>query len=201
VVPPFHDHPAYLDLRAELARPWLRDPEPDRVVLSFHGLPERQVRKSDASGRHCLVRPDCCAELSAANRSCYRAHCLATARALAARLGLDPARTRVGFQSRLGRMPWLRPYLEEILAEEPGRGARDALIVPSFVADCLETLEELALRGAESWRRHGGRTLRVVPAPNADDRFVAALAAIAVEGSSFLAAAARPAEAGARSAP
>ena len=189
VIPPFYDHPAYLDARAALLSPQLTphlEPVPERVYFSFHGLPERQVRRG---GEGCLERADCCAAIAAANRSCYRAHCFATARSLAERLGLAPDRYAVGFQSRLGREPWIRPYFDELLAEEARRGVRDALLVPSFVNDCLETLEELGIRAVESWREHGGRSLRVAPAPNADDRFVAALAEIAADGSSFVASA------------
>lgn len=187
VIPPFFDHPAYLDARAESIRPHLAAGAPERVFLTFHGLPERHVLRGDASGVHCLRRADCCAGLGAVNRSCYRAQCHATARALVERLGLPAERTIVCFQSRLGRQPWLRPHTDEVLAEEARRGARHALVVPSFVADCLETLEELGLRGLETWRAHGGESLRVVPALNADERFVEALARIARDGSSWIA--------------
>jgi protoporphyrin/coproporphyrin ferrochelatase len=190
VVPPFYDHPAYVDARAASLRPWLAERMPERVFMTFHGVPERQLRRGDrggAEGPHCLARADCCARIGAVNRDCYRAQCLATARSLAGRLGLDDERVVVCFQSRLGRTPWLRPYTDEALATEARRGVRDALIVPSFVADCLETLEELAMRGVETWRAHGGESLRVAPALNADDRFVEAVIAIASERSGLLA--------------
>jgi len=189
VVPPFYDHPAYLDARAEGIRPWLAARPPERVYMSFHGLPERQLRRGDLGGGHCLVRADCCVEIGAANHACYRAQCFATARRLRERLGLASEKVIVCFQSRLGRTPWLRPYTDELLVEEACRGVRDAIVVPAFVADCLETLEELGMRGVEAWRAHGGDSLRVVPALNADDRFVEALVAIATAGSSFVAAA------------
>jgi protoporphyrin/coproporphyrin ferrochelatase len=195
VVPPFYDHPAYLDARAAQLRPLLAEHTPERVLISFHGLPERQVRRSDPlrdEGGHCLVRAGCCDEIGAANRWCYRAQCCAHARGLAARLGIPDERWSVCFQSRLGSAAWLRPSTDELLAAEPGRGVREALVVPGFVADCLETLEELGLRGAERWREHGGESLRVAPAPNADDRFVDALLTIVGESSSFVAAAADP---------
>jgi ferrochelatase len=178
IVSPFYAHPAYVEARAELARPFLT-PMPERVFFSFHGLPERQIRKGDPSGGHCLVRPDCCAEPGPANRSCYRAQCLAAARLLAERLGVPEERRIVCFQSRLGRSPWLTPNTEEVLAAEARNGVRGAVIIPAFVTDCLETLEELAIRGVETWRRNGGETLRVVPALNAGDRFAEAVAEIA----------------------
>jgi protoporphyrin/coproporphyrin ferrochelatase len=191
VIPPFFAHPAYLDARAASVRPHLAEVDPERVYLTFHGIPERQLRRGDRGGPggHCLVRADCCAEIGAVNRDCYRAHCFAVARALRERLALPEEKVAVSFQSRLGRTPWLRPYTDELLAAEARRGVRRAVVVPSFVADCLETLEELGLRGAETWRAHGGESLRVVPALNADDRFVDALVTIASEGSSFVAAA------------
>lgn len=178
IIPPFYDHPAYVAARAELARPFL-DPMPERVFFSFHGLPERQIRKSDPSGGHCLVRPDCCAAVGPANRYCYRAQCHAAARLLAERLGVPEERRIVCFQSRLGRSPWLSPMTDEVLAAEARRGVRRAVIIPAFVTDCLETLEELAIRGVEIWRQNGGETLQVVPALNASDRFAEAVAEIA----------------------
>jgi ferrochelatase len=194
VIPPFYDHPAYLDARADSIRPFLASPEPELILFSFHGLPERHLRRSDSSpapGGHCLSRADCCDRIDSSNRFCYRAQCHATARSLAARLGLPSEKMVVCFQSRLGRTPWLRPYTDEVLAEHARRGVRHAVLVPSFVADCLETLEELGLRGSEIWRDHGGETLRLVPALNASDRFVEALIRIAGDGSILLA---RPAE-------
>jgi ferrochelatase len=189
VIPPFYDHPAYLAARAELARPFLEPapgPAPERVFLSFHGLPERQIRKSDPSGSHCLVRADCCAAVGPANRHCYRAQCHASARLLAERLGVPEEAAIVCFQSRLGRSPWLSPATDEVLAAEARRGVRHAVIIPAFVADCLETLEELAIRGAEIWRQNGGETLQVVPALNAGDRFADAVVEIATQGSTWL---------------
>lgn len=178
IVPPFYDHPAYIEARAGLARPFL-DPMPERVFFSFHGLPERQIRKGDPSGSHCLVRADCCATVGPANRYCYRAQCHAAARLLAERLGVPEERRIVCFQSRLGRAPWLSPNTEEVLAAEARRGVRRAVVIPAFVTDCLETLEELAIRGVEVWRENGGTSLRVVPALNAEDRFAEAVVEIA----------------------
>lgn len=191
IVPPFYDHPAYLEARAEVARPFL-EPMPERVFMSFHGLPERQIKKSDRSGSHCLARPDCCAEIAMVNRYCYRAQCHAAARLLAERLGVPEERVVVCFQSRLGRSPWLRPATDEVLAAEARRGVRHAVIVPAFVADCLETLEELGIRGIEIWRANGGEMLTVVPAVNAGDRFAEAVIEIAGDASTWLRAAAGP---------
>jgi ferrochelatase len=187
IVPAFYDHPAFLDACAAVARPHLEELRPERVFFSFHGLPERQVRKGDDTGSHCLERDDCCARIGTANRNCYRAQCCSTARLLAERLGVPEERRIVCFQSRLLRDPWIRPYTDELLAAEARAGGRKALILsPAFVADCLETLEELAIRGVQTWKRNGGETLRVVPCLNADDRWVEALLTIARETTSWL---------------
>jgi protoporphyrin/coproporphyrin ferrochelatase len=179
VVPPFYDHPAFLDAFARVARPVLDEANPDLVLMSFHGLPERQVKKSDATGRHCLASASCCDALVDSNRMCYRAHCFATARGLAERLGLA-GRYEVAFQSRLGRTPWIRPFTDVRVRELAAKGTRRlAVLCPSFVADCLETLEEVGLRLREDFLAHGGEELRLVPSLNATDAWVEAVVELA----------------------
>lgn len=176
VVPPFYDHPAFLHASAEVAGPVLKRVEPERVFFSFHGLPERHVLKGDESNGHCLRSTDCCSDIVEANRHCYRAQCLATARLLAERLGVPAERRIVCFQSRLGREPWIKPYTDEVLAAEARRGCRRAVILsPAFVADCLETVEELGMRGVALWKQNGGNVLEVAPCLNADEGWVEAL--------------------------
>jgi ferrochelatase len=177
VVPPFWADEGFVAAWAAVGRPHLDDFAPDRVLFSFHGLPERQVLKSDETGRHCLQSADCCAAVGPHNRSCYRAQCLATARALAAALGLPAERWSVTFQSRLGRTPWLRPYTDEVVRETARAGTRRLLVfTPAFTADCLETLEEIGLRAAETFRAAGGEELRLVPCLNAHPTWVEAAA-------------------------
>jgi ferrochelatase len=176
-LPPFYDDPGFLRTLAEVARPHLHRFRPNHVLLSFHGLPERHVRKSDRTGTHCLVRGSCCDAIGAANRDCYRAHCFATARGLAARLGLPAGGWSVAFQSRLGRTPWLRPYTDERLPELARGGVRRlAVATPSFLTDCLETLEEIGIRGRAQWRECGGEELLLVPCPNAHPLWVETVA-------------------------
>ena len=195
VVPPFYDHPAFIEQSAALVRPYLERSRFDRVFFSFHGLPERHVRKSDRTGSHCLAREDCCAEIVEANRDCYRAQCYATARLLGDRLGIPPELRVVCFQSRLGRDPWIQPYTDELLASEPRQGHKNALILsPAFVADCLETLEELGMRAVETWKENGGERLELVPCLNSGDGWADAVVEIARAGSRWpgTAAAERP---------
>ncbi len=174
---PFYAHPGFIDARAAVTAPALDAFRPDHVLLSYHGLPERQIRKSDPSGRHCLTTSECCASVGSVNASCYRAQCFATSRALAAALALSPDAYSVSFQSRLGRTPWIKPYTDLVLPELAARGIRRlAVACPSFVADCLETLEEIGIRARAQWHELGGEELLLVPCLNAHAVWVENLA-------------------------
>jgi protoporphyrin/coproporphyrin ferrochelatase len=187
VVPPFYDHKAFIDACVRVAAPVYREAAWEKVVFSFHGLPERHCVKSDETGAHCLKSPGCCDRIVEANRNCYRAQCYATARALAAGLGVPEDRRIVCFQSRLGRSPWIRPYTDEVVIDLARSGVKRALILSSaFVADCLETIEELGIRAADSFKAHGGETLRLVPSLNADESWADGVVALARESSAWL---------------
>jgi protoporphyrin/coproporphyrin ferrochelatase len=173
----FYDDPGFIDAFAEVARRHLDPFRPDFVLFSYHGLPERHVHKSDPSGRHCLQSPTCCDRIVPENRYCYRAHCFATTRALAAKLGLSADGHSVSFQSRLGRTPWIHPYTDLVLPELARAGKkRLAVMSPAFVADCLETVEEIGIRAKEQWRSVGGEDLLLVPSLNAEPGWVDAVA-------------------------
>lgn len=166
VAKPFFAHPAFLRAFEEVARPVLARGAPEHVLFSFHGLPERFLAKASPSAG-CLERPDCCAAVGPLNGHCYRAQCFATARELASRLGLRQQDFSVSFQSRLGRARWIQPYTHERLRDLARGGAkRVAVVCPAFVADCLETLEEIALRGREEFLAEGGEALELVPSLN-----------------------------------
>lgn len=182
ILPPFYDHAGFLDAFADVARQALADMNPDHYILSFHGLPERHVKKSDESGgRHCLLSDTCCDSIVSANRNCYRAQCYSTARGIATRLGLGTDEYTVTFQSRLGRQPWIRPYTDLVITDLADQGIRRlAVLSPAFVADCLETLEEIAIRGAADFRTHGGEELRLVPSLNSTKPWVDAVVGMAV---------------------
>ena len=181
-VPPYFDHPAFLDAVAAVARPVLDEMKPDKVVLSFHGIPNRHCTKTDESGgQHCLKRPDCCETIVDANRFCYRAQCVHTAKGIASRLGLGPDRHEVTFQSRLTKN-WITPFTDERIKELPQEGVRRvAVLCPAFVADCLETIEEIGMRAAEDFEAAGGEELRLVPCVNADPSWVRGVATLVRE--------------------
>jgi protoporphyrin/coproporphyrin ferrochelatase len=180
VVAPFYDHPGFIGAFAAVGAPILAAEKPDHVLFSFHGLPERQIRKADDTGAHCLASDPCCDSIGQANRNCYRAQCFATARALAAALRLDSTRWSVSFQSRLGRTPWIRPYTDIVLPELAAAGKKKVVVFcPAFVADCLETLEEIGIRAKADFAAVGGESLTLVPSLNSTDAWTDAVVDLA----------------------
>jgi len=148
-------------------------------LLSFHGLPERHIRKGDPSGKHCLAKAGCCDSISEVNKHCYRAQCFATKRQLVKKLGLREGKSSMSFQSRLGRDPWLEPATDQHIVELARTGVRRlAVVCPGFVADCLETLEEIGLRAKESFLEAGGKDFRLVSCLNDHPAWLDALAAM-----------------------
>ncbi|MEM9743626.1 MAG: ferrochelatase [Pseudomonadota bacterium] len=176
VVPPFFAHADYISALAATVRPYLEHSY-DHLLLSYHGLPERHLTKADPTGNHCLQSGDCCEQASRAHATCYRHQVFETSRGLRQALGLSRDQVTTSFQSRLGRLPWLTPYTDAVLKELPGRGVRKLLVAcPAFVADNLETLEEIGIQGEETFIEAGGDSLELVPCLNADPRWVATLA-------------------------
>ncbi len=167
-LPLFYDHPKFIKSFADVARENIDVEGFDHFLFSFHGLPERHIIKSDLShGKYCLAEKDCCTRISATNSFCYRAHCFATAKLISQELGLSNTRYTVSFQSRLGRDPWLKPYTDVLLKTLPKKGIkRLAIFSPAFVADCLETIEELGIRGAKDFSAAGGEKCVLVPSLN-----------------------------------
>ncbi len=173
----FYEDPGFIRAVTDVARPELGAFDPDHVILSYHGLPEKQIEKSDLTARWCLQRDDCCDQMVDANRFCYRAQCFATTRAIAAELEMVDGSYSTTFQSRLAGQKWIEPYTDVELAELYKSGVRRlAVLTPSFTADCLETLEEIGIRLRAQWEELGGEDLLVVPCVNAEPTWVAAVA-------------------------
>jgi ferrochelatase len=176
---PFYNDPGFLDAWAVVAKPVIESFRPDLVLMSYHGLPERHVKKSDPTGQHCLKRADCCDAPVAANCNCYRAQCLWTSKSLAGRCGLVENQYKVSFQSRLGRDPWLKPPTDVVIPGLPKQGVkRLAVLCPSFTADCLETLEEIAIRAKSDFLMAGGEAFQFIPCLNSHTEWVKALTAL-----------------------
>jgi ferrochelatase len=176
LLPPFYDQPEYLDALVQSVKPHLQQGF-DHLLLSFHGLPERHLHKTDPTGKHCLQGSDCCRlappEVLA---TCYRAQCLRSAERFAERLGLAQGQWSVSFQSRLGRAKWIEPYTEARLDELAAQGVKKLLVMcPAFVADCIETLEEIGMRGREQFIEAGGEDLVLIPCLNDHPQWADAL--------------------------
>lgn len=172
----FYDEPGFIESFVRVGEGVVARARPDHVLFSYHGLPERHVRKSDETGAHCLASATCCDVIVPANRNCYRAQCYATTRAIVAAMKLTVPHS-VSFQSRLGRTPWIRPYTDIVLPELLKKGVRRVVVLcPAFVADCLETLEEIGIRAQRDFVEAGGESLTLVPSLNADPGWVDAVA-------------------------
>jgi len=162
VVPPYYAHTAYIEALAQSVReamaPLPRPPE--KIIVSFHGLPQRFVDRGDP----------------------YASHCEATARSLAARAGWENGTYLMSYQSRSGREPWLLPYTDETLVGLARTGVRHVMVIcPGFVADCLETVDEIGHVGLEQFRAAGGETLQLVGGLNDRPPWIAAMTEIALE--------------------
>ncbi len=175
VLPPFYQEPDYLQALVASAEKDLRK-EYDHLLISFHGLPERHLKLSDPSKAHCLIQENCCSTPHPAHEFCYRSQVLRTAEEFAQLAGIPKERYSVSFQSRLARDIWLRPYTDHVLAQLPSQGIKRLLIMaPAFVSDCLETLEELGIRGRETFLDAGGKEYTLIPCLNDHPQWIETL--------------------------
>jgi ferrochelatase len=162
VVPPYYAHTAYIEALAQSVREAMTPlpRPPDKILISFHGIPQRYVDRGDP----------------------YASHCEATARSLAARAGWENGTYLMSYQSRAGREPWLLPYTDETLVGLARTGVRHVMVIcPGFVADCLETIDEIGHVGLTQFRAAGGETLQLVEGLNDRPRWIAAMTEIALE--------------------
>ena len=176
IIKPYYDDADYLDALAESIKPYLTQ-EFDHIIFSYHGVPERHIFKGDITKQHCLKVADCCHVDSPAHSQCYRHQCLTTTRLVAEKLNLPKEKYSYSFQSRLGRDEWLKPYTAKLLEEMPKEGIKKLLIVcPAFISDCLETLEEIAVEGKETFMEAGGESYTTIPCLNVNPLWVATIA-------------------------
>lgn len=168
----FYQHPAYIKTHSELIKLHLASDH--HLLFSYHGIPERQIKKSGCV----TVCSDICTNSS--NSRCYKAQCYTTAKKIAQTLNLSSDQFSISFQSRLGKTPWIRPYTEDMLQKLAQQGIKKLSITcPSFVADCLETLEEIGLRAKAQWRLLGGEQFNIIPSLNSHPSWVKAIKSIA----------------------
>ncbi|KTD21478.1 ferrochelatase [Legionella israelensis] len=161
IIRDFYQHPAFIKAQAELIAPFFT--KQDHLLFSYHGLPERQLLKKACP---VLCQREC-RPMMLDNQACYRAQCYQTSRLLAQQLNLTETQFSTSFQSRLGKTPWIKPYTDEMLPLLISKGIKRLVVAcPSFMADCLETLEEIGIRAREQWLAAGGEELKLVTCLN-----------------------------------
>ncbi len=171
----YYDNESMIDIFADNARQFDLD-QYDHIIFSYHGLPQRQLRKAD-EGNHCLQNENCCQQIGKANQFCYSAQCHGTTRAIASQLGLSPDQYTTSFQSRLGPEAWAKPYTSVVLEERAEKGAKRILVFsPAFVSDCLETIVEIGTEYQEEFEEMGGEKVDLVPSQNDDPRWIKTVA-------------------------
>lgn len=176
VIPPYFEDRDYIHAMSENIKPYLQQ-EHDHILFSFHGIPQRHVSQRDPEGAHDFESTEHCCRTPEAQATCYRHQCLRTMHLVAEELGIPKDRYSFSFQSRLGREPWLKPYTDFRLTEMPAEGKKKLLVLcPAFVSDCLETLEEIEIRGEEIFKEAGGESYRMIPCMNVHPEWVRTIA-------------------------
>lgn len=176
-LPAFYNNADYIKILSESIANALESFEYDHLLFSYHGLPERHIRKSDPTRFHCKIDGQCCTTNTVAHHTCYRHQCYETTRRVRASLNLPEDRVSTSFQSRLAGDPWLKPYTDyefERFAREGKK--RLAIVTPAFVSDCLETLEEIAMEGKKQFLQAGGKAYKHIPCLNDSEAWVQLMA-------------------------
>lgn len=172
----YFDNPLFISAFAEIGKKYLNDSVYDHVLFSYHGLPERQIKKGDCTDT-CLKKDNCCGTIHEMNYYCYRAQCFETTRLIAKELNINEENYTVCFQSRLGKDPWIQPYADSVIKNLAKQGKKRVLtFVPSFVADCLETIEEVGQEYKELFEEHGGEHWQMVESLNLSSTWVKCIA-------------------------
>ncbi len=176
MVPAFYNQPDYIEVLSESIQTSLEALKPEHLLFSYHGVPERHIKKSDITKSHCTIDGSCCNTPSAAHEFCYRHQCYETTKNVAAKLNLAEGSYSTSFQSRLGSDPWLQPYTDKTIDNFAINGLKKlAVVTPAFVTDCLETLEEIGMEAKHSFMENGGEDFNMIPCLNEDDNWVKTL--------------------------
>jgi ferrochelatase len=169
----FYNKPDYIEVLSNSIEKHLDVKNYDHLLFSYHGVPERHIKKRDITKSHCKIDGSCCATPSKAHEFCYRHQCLEVTRLVAEHLQLKENTYSSSFQSRLGFDPWLQPYTDRTIERLGKEGIKNmAIVTPAFVSDCLETLEEIAMEGQEIFHEVGGNQFITIPCLNDDQEFV-----------------------------
>lgn len=173
-LPAFYGNTDYIRVLSESIAAGLKDFDYDHILFSYHGIPERHIRKSDPTKFHCRIDGQCCQTNSVAHHTCYRHQCYEMTKKVKQYLDLPDDKVSISFQSRLPNDPWLKPYTDYEFERFPKEGKKKlAVITPAFVADCLETLEEIAMEGKHQFLEAGGESYKHIPCLNDNREWVA----------------------------
>ena len=176
-LPAFYNDDEYISVLSNSIKKHLKGKTYEHLLFSYHGVPERHIRKSDVTKSHCKIDGSCCKTPSKAHEFCYRHQCYEVTRLVGENLKLTEGTFSTSFQSRLGFDPWLQPYTDRTIERLGKQGIKNmAIVTPAFVSDCLETLEEIAMEGEEIFHEVGGKDFTTIPCLNDDAQWVALLA-------------------------
>jgi len=176
-VPAFYNKPDYIKNLADSIKKHLDTFQYDHLLFSYHGIPERHIRKTDITKSHCRIDGNCCQTKSEAHQFCYRHQCYETTRQVVELLGIPKEKYSQTFQSRLAGDKWLEPYTDVEINKMPAKGIKNlAVVTPAFVADCLETLEEIAMEANHQFKENGGENFLAIPCLNDGDQWCATVA-------------------------
>jgi ferrochelatase len=172
-VPAFYNKSDYIEVLSNSIKKNLAGKNYEHLLFSYHGIPERHIKKRDITKSHCKIDGSCCVTPSKAHEFCYKHQCLEVTRLVAEKLQLKVDAFSTSFQSRLGFDPWLLPYTDRTIERLGKKGIKNmAIVTPAFVSDCLETLEEIAMEGQEIFNKMGGHEFSTVPCLNDDAEWV-----------------------------
>ena len=163
---PFFDNEEYINAMVNSIKPFVENQSFDKIIFSYHGIPKRQAKKTDETGEHCFSVSNCCEIENEGSKDCYRSHTRIASDLTAKKLGLNDDQWEIAYQSRIGP-GWLTPFTDKRLAKLPEEGKDNiAILCPSFISDCLETLEEIDIRGRETFFNAGGKNMTYIPCLN-----------------------------------
>ncbi|MFK5891427.1 MAG: ferrochelatase [Flavobacteriaceae bacterium] len=176
-LPAFYNKQDYIEVLSNSIKRQLEILKPEHLLFSYHGVPERHIKKSDITQSHCKIDGSCCKTKSPAHDFCYRHQCYETTKLVAEKLNLKEDFYSVSFQSRLGRDPWLQPYTDKTIENFALNGLKKlAVVTPAFVSDCLETLEEIGMEAKQNFLENGGVEFNTIPCLNDDTEWAKTLA-------------------------
>lgn len=181
IINQFLEHPSFIKAWTNIAKKFLEKDNYDHYLFSYHGLPERQIKKGSCSN-YCQLSEKCCSTFHSKNQYCYRAQCFETTRLITKSLGIPEEQYTVCFQSRLGRDPWIQPYTEDTIHKVIEKGHKKVLTFsPAFVADCLETTVEVGEEYKEIFMELGGEKWQLVDSLNSHEDWISCLEDLVLE--------------------